>query len=81
LTRSGHSLCIADGLGGLEIEDQLDFRDLLHWQVGRLLALENPPGVDAGYAVHFRIAAAVARQAAGRDEGRYENPEHSQRPS
>ena len=33
--------------GGLEIKKQLDLRDLLDRQIGRLLALENPAGVDA----------------------------------
>ena len=37
----------AERLGGLEVDDQLDFRGLLDRQVGRLLALENPAGVDA----------------------------------
>src|SRR5262245_36159192 len=34
-------------LGGFEVDDQLDLRDLLDRQIGRLLALENPAGVDA----------------------------------
>ena len=38
----------AERLGGLEIDDQLELGGLLHRQVGRLLALENPAGVDAG---------------------------------
>ena len=29
----------AERLGGLEVDHQLDFSQLLHWQVGRLLAL------------------------------------------
>ena len=37
----------AEGLGGLEVDDQIKFRDLLHWQVGRLLAFENASGIDA----------------------------------
>src|SRR5262249_2042986 len=41
----------AKRLGSLEIDDQLDFRGLLHGQVGRLLALENAAGVDAGQTV------------------------------
>ena len=58
----------AERLGGLEIDDQLDFRWLLDWQVGRLLALENSAGVNAGQAVVFRFIASIAHQAAGRDE-------------
>ena len=37
-------------------------------QVGRLLALENPAGVDAGLTVRVRKIAAVAHQAAGHGE-------------
>ena len=37
----------AERLGGLQVDDQLDLGGLLDWQVGRLLALENPAGVDA----------------------------------
>jgi hypothetical protein len=35
-------------LAGLEVDDQLEFRGLLHRQVGGLLAPENAAGVDAG---------------------------------
>jgi hypothetical protein len=38
---------------GLEVDDQLNFGDLLHRQVGRLLALENSPGIDAGRTERF----------------------------
>lgn len=37
----------AEHPGRLEIDDHLHFRSLLNRQVGRLLALENPAGVDA----------------------------------
>src|SRR5229473_149654 len=43
-------------------------RGLLDRQVRRLLALENPAGVDARHAVSVRNAASVAHQAAGRGE-------------
>src|SRR5215471_15359469 len=45
----------AERLRGLEIDDQLEFCDLLDRQVGRLLAFENPPGVDAKQAVIIRF--------------------------
>ena len=45
----------AERLGGLEVDDQLDFRGLLDRQVGGLLALENPAGVDAGLTVRIVI--------------------------
>ena len=39
--------CEAEHLGGLQINDHLDFRGLLNWQVGGLLTLENLTGVEA----------------------------------
>src|SRR5262249_54282380 len=53
---------------GLQIDEQLDLRDLCDWQVGRLLALENAAGVNAGKPVAGRNIACVAREAAGRNE-------------
>src|SRR5262249_28418482 len=58
----------AERLGGLHIDKKFDFCGLLDRQVGRLLAFENAPGIDAGYTVHVQIAAAVTSQAASRDE-------------
>jgi hypothetical protein len=52
-------------LGGLHVDDQLDFRDLLHRQVGGLFALEYAAGVDAGLAAEIQTAS-VAHQATGR---------------
>ena len=45
----------AERLGGLEVDDQLDLRGLLDRQVGRLLALENAAGIDAGLTVCIRV--------------------------
>src|ERR1022692_1557647 len=36
----------AEGLGGLEVDVQLDLRAPLHRQIARLFAFENTPGVD-----------------------------------
>src|SRR5262249_54240169 len=44
----------AEGLGSLQVDDQLDFGGLLYRQIGRLLALENPGGVATGQTVRFR---------------------------
>ena len=44
-------------LCGLEVDDQVEFRGLNDRQVGRLLALENPAGVDASLTVRTVIAA------------------------
>jgi hypothetical protein len=43
----------AERLGGLEVDGQLDFRSVLDWQIGRLFALENAPGIDANLAVRI----------------------------
>src|SRR6266702_4265532 len=56
------------GLGGLEIDEQLNFGDPLHREVGRLVALENPPGVEAGPSIRFLDVATVTHQAASYDE-------------
>src|SRR5262245_47539988 len=54
----------AERLGGLEIDGQLYLSDLLDRQVGRLLALENPPGVDADLTERISKTASIAHQAA-----------------
>src|SRR5215467_6738735 len=58
----------AQPLGGLQIDDQFEFRRQRDWQVGWLLALENPPGVDANLSIRVREAPTIAHQTAGRDE-------------
>jgi hypothetical protein len=46
-SRAGGWHSKAERLGGLEIDEQLNFRRLLYRQIGRFLALENSAGVDA----------------------------------
>ena len=46
---------------------ELEFGGLHDRQVGRLFALENPPGIDAGLAIGVGMAVSVAHQAAGHD--------------
>src|SRR5215469_8465935 len=58
----------AQALGGLQIDDQFEFRRQRDWQVGWLLALENSAGVDTNLSIGLREAPTVAHQAAGRDE-------------
>jgi hypothetical protein len=41
----------AEGFGRLEIKQQLDFRDLLDRQIGRLVTLEDASGIDTGLPV------------------------------
>src|SRR5512144_906403 len=56
----------AERLGGFEVDDQLNLRGLLDRQVGRLLPLEYPAGVDTNLTGPFRKATSVTHQAAGR---------------
>ena len=49
-------------LGGLEVDDQLDFRRLLDWQVGRLVTLEDPGRISAGQAVCVLSLRSIAQQ-------------------
>src|SRR6516225_5287186 len=58
----------AERPGGLEVDDQLDFRGLHDREVSRLLAFENAPGVQTGQTVRLRNAASVAHQTAGGSE-------------
>src|SRR5437867_3135307 len=51
-------------LGGLEVDDQLDFRGLLDWQVCGFLTLEYPADVDTDQAISIRKTSSVAHQAA-----------------
>src|SRR6516165_5406795 len=44
----------AQTLGGLQIDDQFEFRRQRDWQVGWLLALENPAGVDTNLSIGSR---------------------------
>jgi len=39
----------AERLRGLLVDVQLDFSGLLYWQVGGLVTLENPAGINAGH--------------------------------
>src|SRR5215510_1334183 len=54
----------AERLRGLEVDDQLDLRGLIDWQVGRLRALENAAGIEADVTVRLRKIAPVAHQTA-----------------
>src|SRR6267142_787496 len=61
----------AEGLGSLEIDDQLECRRLLDRQIGWPLALEDPSGVNADLAkdsdvVNSDVVNSIADQAAGR---------------
>ena len=42
----------AEGFCGFQIDDEFELGRLLHWQIGGLRALEDPPGVDPGLAAN-----------------------------
>src|SRR5215470_4858723 len=54
----------AERLGGLEVDDQLDFGGLLDRQVGGFLALENAARVEATQAKHIAEVVSVAHEPA-----------------
>src|SRR5205085_2663959 len=58
----------AERLGGADIDHQLDFGRLLHWQFGRLGTLQDLSGISAGLAIGSREARSIADQAAGSGE-------------
>src|SRR3954464_11947757 len=58
----------ADRFRGLEVEHELELGGQNDRQVGRLIALENPPGIDATLAKGIRNVVAVTDQAAIRGE-------------
>ena len=51
-------------LGGLEVDHQLDLSCPVDRQVARLVALENPPDIDAGPTMGIHQVVAVTDQAA-----------------
>jgi hypothetical protein len=58
----------AERLGGLQIDDELEGRRLLHRQIGRVGALQNFSGVNTRLAIESVGIRAIAYQAAGYDE-------------
>ena len=64
----GQGHCQAKRRCGLEVDDQLNFCGLLDWQIGWLLALENPAGVDADQTVRVDKTGTVADKAARRSQ-------------
>src|SRR5580704_7281547 len=55
----------AQRLGSLEIDNQLEFSRLRDWQVGRLFAPENTPGIDTDLAVCIGKSGSIADQSSG----------------
>src|SRR6516164_5119553 len=50
---------------GPEVDHELKFRRLYHWQVRRLGSLENPPNVDPLLAKRIRNVSSVTDEATG----------------
>src|SRR5262249_57003811 len=55
-------------VGGLAVDNHIELGDLLHRQVGGLLALEDAAAVDADLTIGVDGTTAVARETARRDE-------------
>src|ERR1700751_4205356 len=51
--------------GGLQIDDQLDFRRLYDWQVGWLFPPENATDVDSKLSISLRQISSVTHETAG----------------
>src|SRR3954454_2837113 len=58
----------AERLGGLEVDDKLEFGRPYHRQLGHLRTLQNPAGVDAGLAIGIGKTGSVTDQAASRNK-------------
>jgi hypothetical protein len=53
----------AERLGRLEVNYQLNDRQLQYWQIGGLAALQDSADIDTGFAIHGTDAWSVAEQA------------------
>ena len=53
---------------GFEVDGELDFRGLMHRQVGWLLAVEDSTSIDADEAIGVGKVRSVAHQPTGRDK-------------
>src|SRR5262249_43730441 len=66
--RQGQRHVDAERLGGFEVDEELDLGCLLDRQLGGLLALDKPAGMDSCPAVCVPNVRSVAHQTAGRRE-------------
>src|SRR5215831_19493213 len=57
-----------EGLGGLEVDDQIELGGLLHWQIGGLRTLQDFVHINDGAAVEGRGAWSIRREAPYYDE-------------
>src|SRR5262249_18546540 len=66
-SRESHRHVDAQRSGGLEIEDKFVFDRLHHWQLTRLLTLEDASDVDAGLTISIDDTSSIACQTASLD--------------
>ena len=66
---SGSGTIEAEGLGGLEVDDQFHLGGLLDRQIGGFFAFENTAGIYASLSICTQGAARVAHQTASCREG------------
>src|ERR1700730_6122362 len=52
----------AKRLHGLQVDHQLEFSGLLHWQIGGLCTLEDAAGLVADLVIYLRKARSVAHE-------------------
>ena len=52
----------AEGLGGLQVDDELELACLHDRQIGWFLAFENAPSIDGNLVVRIVEAAAIAER-------------------
>jgi hypothetical protein len=62
----------AEGLGGLEVDHELELRGLLERKVAWLCALEDLVDVSGGAAIHLGIAHAIGPEAPASTKSRDE---------
>src|SRR5437899_5310697 len=62
LTSEGGKL-ESEALCGLQVDNELDFRDQLDWQIRRFFAIEDPSGINARATMRLQEISSVAHQA------------------
>ena len=67
-SRESHRYVDAQRSGGLEVEDKFEFDRLHHWQLTRLLTLEDASDVDAGLTISIDDTSSITCQTASLDK-------------
>ena len=58
----------AERFGSLEVDDEFEFRRLLHREISWFLAFQNAPSINPALVEQIAAIGAIAHQAAGQDE-------------